>query len=213
MYKHICNHKIFTRQLSHHVVTRHYRAPEVILAQPYGSPIDIWSLGCIFSELLCVQAGNEPFPSYYGGKTLFPGGSQGELSRDRETNKPGQLTVILSILGNDRCRDLKGFGSNAVDPINRILTNRYFKGMEFSDRYRSTPAEGIDLLLKMLTFNPSSRITVDEALRHPFLASQRRPELEVKSVTPLDAVSVDEFETPGNILHNVIRELSFYNAQ
>jgi mitogen-activated protein kinase 1/3 len=40
------------RQLTHHVVTRWYRAPEVILSQPYNASVDVWSVGCIFAELL-----------------------------------------------------------------------------------------------------------------------------------------------------------------
>ena len=39
--------------LSDHVVTRYYRAPEVILmSKDYGSPIDVWAIGCIFAEML-----------------------------------------------------------------------------------------------------------------------------------------------------------------
>ena len=44
--------KGLTRQLTKHVVTRWYRAPELILLQNYTSAVDIWSLGCIFAELL-----------------------------------------------------------------------------------------------------------------------------------------------------------------
>jgi mitogen-activated protein kinase 1/3 len=43
------------RQLTKHVVTRWYRAPELILLQDYSSAVDVWSLGCIFAELLSMQ--------------------------------------------------------------------------------------------------------------------------------------------------------------
>ena len=52
---------------------------------------------------------------------------------------------------------------------------------------------------------------MDEALQHPFLASQRRRDIEVKADTPLDAISVDEYEAPDHILQNVLRELDYYN--
>ena len=45
--------KNMKRQLTGHVVTRWYRAPELILLEKdYGPAIDMWSIGCIFAELL-----------------------------------------------------------------------------------------------------------------------------------------------------------------
>ena len=43
---------VLRRALTKHVVTRWYRAPEIILSQPYSAAVDIWSVGCIFAELL-----------------------------------------------------------------------------------------------------------------------------------------------------------------
>ncbi|CAM9537146.1 unnamed protein product, partial [Phaeothamnion confervicola] len=48
------------RQLTKHVVTRWYRAPELILLQDYTNAVDVWSLGCIFAELLSMQAESSP---------------------------------------------------------------------------------------------------------------------------------------------------------
>ena len=51
--------KKVTKGLTAHVVTRWYRAPEVILlADYYSSAIDIWSVGCIFAELLSMMKEN-----------------------------------------------------------------------------------------------------------------------------------------------------------
>ena len=47
-----------TRQLTKHVVTRWYRAPELILLQEYTNAVDMWSVGCIFAELLGMQREN-----------------------------------------------------------------------------------------------------------------------------------------------------------
>lgn len=174
--------------------------------------IDVWSVGCILAELFAVQAGNEPFSSYGCGKTLFPGGSWGELSRDREVNRPGQLAVIIDVLGTGRCGDSAGFGVHAVEQIQQLLaSSRRSEGIDFKSRFQSTPSEGIDLLLSLLSFNPTTRITVEGALSHQFLASQRRREIEVCAKEPLDALSVDEYETPEHILSNVLRELNYYN--
>ena len=60
------------RLLSQHVVTRWYRAPELILLdKAYGTPIDIWSMGCILAELLSMMKLN--VPNYQDRKALFPG--------------------------------------------------------------------------------------------------------------------------------------------
>lgn len=56
------------RGLTRHVVTRWYRAPEIILLQPYTAAVDIWSIGCIFAELLgmCLASASKR-------RALFPG--------------------------------------------------------------------------------------------------------------------------------------------
>jgi mitogen-activated protein kinase 1/3 len=60
------------RLLSQHVVTRWYRAPELILLdKSYGTPIDIWSMGCILAELLSMMKLN--VPNHQDRKALFPG--------------------------------------------------------------------------------------------------------------------------------------------
>jgi len=59
--------------LTKHVATRWYRAPEVILFQPYDAKIDVWSIGCIFAEILStIEYAKEP---EYHVEQLFPGKS------------------------------------------------------------------------------------------------------------------------------------------
>ncbi len=67
-----------SRQLSPHVVSRHYRAPEVLLTQDYGETIDIWSVGCILADLLGMLKSVNVLPSMR--KPLFKGGSSHLLS-------------------------------------------------------------------------------------------------------------------------------------
>jgi mitogen-activated protein kinase 1/3 len=59
------------RSLTKHVVTRWYRAPEVVLAQPYCAAVDIWSIGCIFAELIGMMKGNQDDSKKR--RPLFPG--------------------------------------------------------------------------------------------------------------------------------------------
>jgi serine/threonine protein kinase len=53
------------------VVTRWYRAPEIILSEPYNSAVDVWSVGCIFAELLNMIAEN--VSHYRLRRPIFPG--------------------------------------------------------------------------------------------------------------------------------------------
>jgi mitogen-activated protein kinase 1/3 len=96
------------RQLTRHVVTRWYRAPELILLQEYTSAVDVWSAGCIFAELLGMQ--KESVKDYHDRVALFPGKSCYPLSGDlRDHEKSSfegdresvdQLSVIFDVIGS-----------------------------------------------------------------------------------------------------------------
>jgi mitogen-activated protein kinase 1/3 len=74
------------KQLTKHVVTRWYRAPEVILmSDTYNYAIDIWSVGCIFAELLNMM--KENVESYTDRQPLFPGTSCYPLSPSSANDK------------------------------------------------------------------------------------------------------------------------------
>ena len=95
------------RELTGHVVTRWYRAPELILLEKdYGQAIDMWSVGCIFAELLGMM--KESAPTYLDRKPLFPGKSCFPLSPDKHAqeerkgfpfSKNDQLAVIFEVIG------------------------------------------------------------------------------------------------------------------
>eukprot|EP00501_MAST-03F_sp_TOSAG23-6_P002312 GSMAST32.ASY1.ANO1.2414.1 assembled CDS len=93
------------RKLTQHVVTRWYRAPEVVVMEPeYTTQIDLWSFGCILGELLQTLEGNQsPWP-------LFPGRDCLPLSKTRESNldmieassdinEAHQLSMIFGLIG------------------------------------------------------------------------------------------------------------------
>ncbi len=114
-----------SRQLTKHVVTRWYRAPELILIQPYASAVDIWSLGCIFAELLSMQEGS--VPNYHDRVPLFPGGSCYPLSGDHVSTdtkeRQDQLSVIFSVIGMPSEEDLMSVG--------KVRTSLAFFGVDF----------------------------------------------------------------------------------
>lgn len=99
--------KNMKRELTGHVVTRWYRAPELILLEKdYGPAIDMWSVGCIFAELLGMM--KESAPTYLDRKPLFPGKSCFPLSPDKHVkeerkgfpfSRNDQLAVIFEVIG------------------------------------------------------------------------------------------------------------------
>lgn len=102
-----------TRQLTKHVVTRWYRAPELILIQPYTAAVDIWSMGCILGELLSMQ--EESVPSYQDRQPLFPGGScyplSGEGGSVKTDERLDQLNVIFGVIGTPDQEDIESIGT------------------------------------------------------------------------------------------------------
>lgn len=130
-----------------YVVTRWYRAPEVMLTtQCYTVALDIWSIGCIFAELM-MRA------------TLFPG----------NTNMK-QLDKIIEILGYPSEEDLTFI--NSEHTLNYIKKLPKTKGsINWNEKIPNANPMAIDLLKKMLSFSPENRITIEEAIKHPYFES------------------------------------------
>lgn len=121
------------------VVTLWYRAPEVLLQATYATPVDMWSVGCIFAEM-------------FRRKPLFCGNSEVD-----------QLGKIFDMIGlppeEDWPADVNlprcAFMPRSLQPVEKLVPE--------------IDKMGAQLLLDMLTFNPHKRISAFEALRHPFL--------------------------------------------
>ncbi|CDH56998.1 map kinase [Lichtheimia corymbifera JMRC:FSU:9682] len=132
--------------MTEYVATRWYRAPEIMLSfQNYTKAIDMWSVGCIFAEML-------------GGKPLFKG-------RDYVD----QLNQILGILGTPDEETLRRVGSERAQVYIRSLPR--MPKIPFQNLYPRANPLAIDLLNKLLEFDPAKRITVEEALAHPYLSA------------------------------------------
>lgn len=188
---------VLQRQLTKHVVTRWYRAPELILLQEYSSPVDVWSVGCIFAELLSMQ--KESVPMYTERVPLFPGRSCFPLSADNDRtykDQLDQLNVIFDVIGTpsneDICNlgDVKNYLSGLPKKEPRDLQKRSFPG---------APPDAVDLLKKMLVFNPDKRITVEQALAHPFLASTQNKAKE--HVADASIVAIED----GKLSHEELK--------
>lgn len=128
------------------VVTLWYRSPELLLRfNEYATPVDIWSAGCIFAELATKKA-------------LFQG-----------QNEQNQINEIFRTLGKPNEDTWPGIGKNEdfakIDWPNYPRQNlRDFISASMIDD------QGLDLIYKMLEYEPCRRITAKQALQHPYFA-------------------------------------------
>jgi cyclin-dependent kinase len=132
------------KNYTHEVVTLWYRPPDVLLGnKTYGTTVDMWSIGCIFAEMV-------------SGKPLFTGNSESD-----------QLKKIFEIKGtpNDNyASSLKELSEWGVGDNN--FQNYPEKNMK--ELFPNLDSEGLDLLQKFLQLEPEKRISAEEALKHPF---------------------------------------------
>ncbi|KAB0359903.1 hypothetical protein FD755_002209 [Muntiacus reevesi] len=137
-----------------YVVTRYYRAPEVILGMGYKENVDIWSVGCIMGELV-------------KGCVIFQG-----------TDHIDQWNKVIEQLGTPSADFMK----KLQPTVRNYVENRpKYPGIKFeelfpdwifpseSERDKIKTSQARDLLSKMLVIDPDKRISVDEALRHPYI--------------------------------------------
>ncbi|XP_072285069.1 dual specificity protein kinase CLK2 [Pyxicephalus adspersus] len=139
------------------VSTRHYRAPEVILELGWSQPCDVWSIGCIIFE-------------YYVGFTLF----------QTHDNKE-HLAMMERILGPipsrmvRKTRKQKYFYHGRLDWEEGSSAGRYVRdNCKPMKRYMVSESQDhhqlFDLIEGMLEYEPSKRMTLSEALKHPFFS-------------------------------------------
>jgi len=178
--------------LTEYVATRWYRAPEILLASnAYTMGVDMWSVGCILGEMLL-------------GKPLFPG-----------TSTLNQLERIMSHIDRPSRQDIDSiqshYGASLLDKSNNSAFKQSAQQRSLSDLLKpAADDDAIDLIRRLLVFNPHKRLTAEEALRHPYIKrfhnATEEPEIGYQVTTPLnDAVqlSVEEYRDK---LYEMIRE-------
>ena len=130
--------------MTDYVATRWYRAPEILLGSTkYGTQADMWSVGCIFGELL-------------GGKPMFPG-----------TSTLSQINKVLEVTGKPNKEDIQSIQSELAQTMLETIVVSKTKSLK-ALYPKASPVE-LDLLSKLLQFNPNKRINVNEALEHDYV--------------------------------------------
>ncbi|XP_044984433.1 mitogen-activated protein kinase 10-like [Hordeum vulgare subsp. vulgare] len=165
-----------------YVATRWYRAPELCgsFFTKYTPAIDIWSIGCIFAEVLT-------------GKPLFPG-----------KNVVHQLDLMTDLLGTPSMDTISRVRN---EKARRYLTSMRKKDpVPFSQKFPNADPLGVKLLEKLLAFDPKDRPTAEEALTDPYFRGLSKPERE-PSCQPIRKMEFD-FEH-SRVSKDDIRELIF----
>lgn len=153
--------------LTDYVATRWYRAPEILLSSSqYTAGVDSWAAGCILGELL-------------GGKPLFPG-----------TSTVNQLERILDVCGRPTPDEIASLKSPYA--VTMLESMRAPASPRFEAVFPNAPADAIDLLRRLLSFNPADRPTSEEALAHPYVARFHDPADEPSAPGPIVAPFDDD---------------------
>ncbi|KAF8336532.1 mitogen activated protein kinase Tmk3 [Cantharellus anzutake] len=148
-------------QMTGYVSTRYYRAPEIMLTwQKYDVAVDIWSTACIFAEML-------------EGKPLFPG-----------KDHVNQFSIITELLGTPPDDVIESIASENTLRFVQSLPKR--ERVPFRNKFKNTDEDALDLLEKMLVFDPHKRINATEALSHSYVAPYHDPTDEPVAAEPFD---------------------------
>lgn len=161
--------------MTDYVATRWYRAPEILLgSHKYTTYADMWSVGCILGEMLI-------------GKPLFTGSSS-----------LNQVDVILRCLGRPSSADIAAMQSPYADST---ISRMHIKpGPSIESLLYGAPADGVDLVKRLLVANPHRRLSALDALKHPYVSeffdSKDVRLLPRAVVTPIDdntRLTIDDY--------------------
>lgn len=155
-----------------YICSRYYRAPELIFGSTdYTCAIDTWSLGCVAAELML-------------GEPLFPGDSGVD-----------QLVEIIKVLGTPTREEICAMNYNYSEFKFPQIKAHPWKGV-FRSR---TPTEALDVVSKMLAYDPLKRIKPLEVCSHDFVDELRQEGVQLPNGNALPALfEFTELELSAN---------------
>mmetsp|Transcript_18319 Transcript_18319/g.30704 ORF Transcript_18319/g.30704 Transcript_18319/m.30704 type:complete len:585 (-) Transcript_18319:778-2532(-) len=148
---------IYSKQpYTEYISTRWYRAPECLLTDGYYGPeMDLWGAGCVMFEITSL------YP-------LFPG-----------SNEVDQINRIHKVLGTPGQDILAKFKSKGASHISFDFQPQ--KGVGIPQLVPHASADSIDLMVKLLKYDASERMTAREAMRHPYFKDVREADAKAAS--------------------------------
>eukprot|EP01019_Chilodonella_uncinata_P003786 GABU01004671.1.p1 GENE.GABU01004671.1~~GABU01004671.1.p1 ORF type:complete len:243 (+),score=6.04 GABU01004671.1:52-729(+) len=148
--------------MTDYVATRWYRAPEIVLgSRQYSKGVDMWSVGCILAEMLV-------------GKALFQGRST-----------VNQIELMIELLGRPTKDELESIGgASNWNLIESITTTQKLSLQTYLKPYGATE-HAVHFIKRCLEYNPKRRITVEEALKHPYILQFHNPAQETVAPRPI----------------------------
>ncbi|GAA5990099.1 hypothetical protein JCM10908_005821 [Rhodotorula pacifica] len=192
------------------VVTVWYRSPELLLgARHYTPSIDIWSIGCIYGELLGLR------PMFKGEEAKIDAGTKkGGVPFQKD-----QLTRVVEVLGSISPKDWPAVVQLPEYPqLSRLDRYQDCLSQWFNSRLQrgAPPSLAYDLMRKLLIYDPAKRITARAALCHEWWAQDPKPHanafthLPPPVSYPLRRVSHDD--TDPKMSHNTMGRYGSYGA-
>ncbi|KAH7445400.1 hypothetical protein KP509_01G007000 [Ceratopteris richardii] len=160
-------------EITPYLVSRFYRAPEIILGLPYDHPLDMWSVGCCLYE-------------FFTGKVLFPGPTNNDMLRLHMELKgpfPKKMLKKAAFASKHFDQDYN-FCAVEEDPVTKASIKRVLVNVKPKDIATLVTGQGTvdesgkmlnnfrDLLDKIFMLDPEKRLTVSQALSHPFITGK-----------------------------------------
>ncbi|VFQ78082.1 unnamed protein product [Cuscuta campestris] len=159
-------------EITPYLVSRFYRSPEIILGLNYDHPMDMWSVGCCLYEI-------------YTGKVLFPGQTNNDMLRLQMELKgpfPKKMLRKGAFIDKHFDQDLN-FLATEEDPVTKKAVRKLIvnvKPKDIGTIVLGSPGEDPNMLLhfkdlleKIFMLDPDKRLTVSQALSHPFFTDKR----------------------------------------
>lgn len=152
-----------------YICSRYYRAPELILGEEcYGPEIDVWSMGCVIAEMFI-------------GEPLFTG-----------KNSKDQFVKIMTVLGTPNQDDILAMNRSVQTNLPLV------KALGLKRRFKNPDPQMLDLLSKILVYNPRKRLKPLEVLAHPYFDELRIQKLTVNGRNVTDLFNFNAVEIGQN---------------
>ncbi|CAJ0571443.1 unnamed protein product, partial [Mesorhabditis spiculigera] len=184
-------------RMTNYVVTRWYRAPEVILEMGYNEKVDVWSIGCIFAEILTR-------------KILFPGTDHLDQWRSIVSKMGTPPTSFIDKMTRNVAFFVRSQPKQTAKSLEELIPDSCLPNESEDPAHYLTARYARDLISRMLAIDPEQRISVEEALRHPYVAGWLKQhdinlpitthryddqiELEERSIAQWKAIIFDELQ-------------------